>query len=205
MRILLDMDEVLCDFVGGACRAWGLTVEEVRQHWQVGQWDIVQPLNRILGIGTEDFWQRIDQTHNFWLYLEPLPWMGQVLELVRTVTDDWAIVTSPSRNPLCCAGKMQWLQRHLGSTFRRFVFTGHKEYLVGPNTVLVDDREATVRKFIEAGSDGIVFPAHHNSKYRHMGDPITYLKWQLTYLKWQLDTVVIGMKEQADAPTIQER
>ena len=111
MRILLDMDGVLVDFISGACAAWGVSSEDVLRYWQPGEWDIVHPLCLALGfpepISNNQFWARLEGD-SFWLGLEPLPWLDDLLELVKGYTKDWHIVTSPSLCPTSYDGKVKW-------------------------------------------------------------------------------------------------
>lgn len=177
-RIFLDMDEVLVDFVGGACRRWGVTVEAVRSNWPVGEWDIVPPLSKVVNavprgqrpdwsaLTEAEFWRHIhDRGPDFWCNLEPHPWLEDLLTAVRAVTPDWYIVSSPSRCPSSHAGKATWLKRYFGPLFDRFLLTPHKHLLAGPGAVLIDDREETVERFVAHGGRGILFPAYHNSRH----------------------------------------
>lgn len=189
MKIFLDMDEVLADFVGGACRAWGITREVVEQYWPAGAWDIIPPLTVALSkqrcpgtsgfppsMGHDEFWEHINGSEDYWLDLEALPWARVVTNLMYWVTDDWYIVSAPSRCPYSYSGKVKWLQRFFSPAFNRFVLTSHKHLLAGPNTLLIDDRDSNVEEFVAAGGAGIVFPRHHNSQHLFKSDPVKYLK-----------------------------
>ena len=44
MRILLDLDCVLADFVGGVARLWGLTAADLLRHWPAGEYGMNGPL-----------------------------------------------------------------------------------------------------------------------------------------------------------------
>lgn len=182
MKIFLDLDEVLADFVGGACQAWGVSREAVEAEWPAGEWDIVPPLGRVLKAndpttdwGEDMFWRIIsDMGEFFWSKLRPLPWMGEVIDLVRYhAGDDWLIVTSPSHCPTSYAGKARWVDRYLGRDgLRRLVLTTNKPAIGGPGAVLIDDREETVRRFEKVGGRGILFPRLHNSRHNERHDPL---------------------------------
>lgn len=177
MRILLDMDELLSDFVGGACREWGKTAAEVEQHWEPGRWDIVPPLAAALGEPLTDlaFWDRLHNRAEFWAGLDPLPWVDELVDAAARWTDDWWVVTSPSHCPSSYYGKAQWLKRQFGRRFDRFHLTPHKHLFARADTLLIDDRDDNVDRFIAAGGKGLVFPRHHNSQHRHKGDPLKYV------------------------------
>lgn len=170
--ILLDMDEVLADFVGGALRTHGWTRERLEQVWPVGTWSIVEPM----GLTVEEFWQPIDVLGEaFWLGLQPLPWARGLLRMLDAVGSPWWIVSSPSMHPGCYSGKIRWLRRLTGNGFSHLVLTGSKELLARPEHVLMDDREETVQRFVKTGGQGVVFPSRHNCCYGCASDPVVYL------------------------------
>lgn len=186
MRIFLDMDEVLTDFVGGACKAWGAEPAAVLAEWEEGKWDIVPPLSRALGreplLTQDEFWRPINDNVLFWAGLKVLPWAQEVVALVRSLTDDWHVVSSPSYCDTSYMGKVQWLKRFFGPRFNRFCITPHKYCFAQPGTVLIDDRDSNVKSFIRAGGAGIVFPRYHNSCHGLKNDPLAFVSDQLQNL-----------------------
>lgn len=171
--LLLDMDEVLVDFVGGACRVHGTTREEIESFWPEGHWSVVEPIGASKGIVlTEDrFWETIHKAgRDFWINLEPLPWLSELLKLVNGRS--WYIVSAPSRCPSSYDGKVQWLKNYFGARFDRFIISPHKYLLAKPGVMLVDDREKNVDEFIRHGGIGAVFPARSNSRYEWASNPL---------------------------------
>ena len=161
LRILLDMDEVLVDFMGGALRAHGISREEYLQLATPGEWGMVEQL----GMTGNEFWAPIvRQGEEFWVELELHPWAQRLLDLVNELSGDWVIVTSPGSHPASYSGKMRFLYRRLGNWCIEVVMTDHKELLArNRQTILIDDREETVSAFSAAGGTGVLFPAFHNS------------------------------------------
>jgi 5'(3')-deoxyribonucleotidase len=186
VRILLDMDEVLCDFVGGALAAHGWTRERFRREHKAGHWEITAAL----GVTEDVFWATIDaRGEAFWRDLRALPWLGDLVAVAdRFCPDRWHVVTAPSRNPVCAAGKVAWLRTIFNERFDRYVITRHKYLLAGPGVVLVDDREETLEKFKEAGGVGVVFPTLHNSMYRHADRSVEYVRERLEFWSTRLCT-----------------
>lgn len=178
--ILLDMDEVLTDFVGGACRLHGVSREEVDElRAQMGTWYVEPVLTLLLNrrIQAEDFWKPIhEQGEGFWTGLELLPWAHELIEYVKSLQIDWHIVTSPSRCPSSYSGKVKYLKRMFGSHFDRFVISPHKHLLAKPGVVLIDDREENIEKFIKAGGDGLVFPSAGNKFHKLSQDPVAHIR-----------------------------
>jgi len=177
MRILLDMDGVLVDFVGGAAKAHGWTHDQLVQVWPPGQYEIAEPM----GLTLDEFWQPINETgEQFWLQLEPLPWIHDILHLlvtIETVTGvDWYIATTPSHHSSSYSGKVKWLQEFFGQDFDRFILTGHKHLLAGNGqTVLIDDNRSNVDKFVRAGGEALLFPARWNALHQFADDPVPHL------------------------------
>lgn len=187
MRILLDLDEVLCDFVGGVCNYWAITQDALLPHWEPGSWDIVSPLGRTLvnhrrrltPITTQEFWNTLRWNATFWETLKPLPNMEDVLRVARWADPEFVLVTTPSRCSSSYVGKLNWVRRHLGERFNRFVLTGDKSLMAHPDAVLVDDKEENVVRFQEAGGRGILYPRYHNRLYNIRTNPIPHLLNQL--------------------------
>jgi len=179
VRILLDLDEVLCDFVGAACGAWGVRKEEVLRHWEKGVWDLIPPLSRALGrerpLLEAEFWDRINGSEMFWAKLEPTPWARGVLALTQEITEDWHVISAPSSCVSSYCGKVRWLKRFFGIRFDRFAITPHKEIFAGESVILIDDRDTNIERFCAAGGQGIVFPRHHNSEHPYQDNPLARL------------------------------
>ncbi len=172
-RILLDMDGVLTDFVGGALRIHGWTREAFEHVWPLQSYDLAGPM----GLTEEAFWRPISAMNEvFWMGLQPLPWARELMELIRSVTDDWYIVSRPSQDPSCYSGKAFWLKRFFqDQSFDRFVLTPHKHIFVGPNVLLIDDLEENINNFVAVGGDGLVFPSRHNCLHRFANNPMHHV------------------------------
>lgn len=195
LRIYLDLDDVLADFIGGVCRAWHVATPDLLWHWTPGRWGITPPLSDCLAhlgyhpagwqLTEEEFWGRINGREEFWSGLDALPWAGQVVQAVKEVADSWMTVTSvTSKCPSAYSGKVKWLQAYFGKDWAwNLHLTNHKEDLARPGTVLIDDMEETVRKFRAMGGAGIVFPRHHNSLHHYKHDPVSYIRSRLHQLK----------------------
>lgn len=192
MRILLDLDCVLADFVAGAAAAHGLTPSACLAHWPAGEYDMPGAVGRALGCrpgvdwSDAGFWAPLDGSRRFWAELPVLPWADELTDLVLSLTDDWWIVTSPSRCELCVPGKMDWCRRFFGAgaaEFERLIPLRRKDLLAGPTTLLIDDCDANVDAFVKAGGHGLLLPAHHNRYHHWSADPMRRVRPRLRYLK----------------------
>lgn len=179
--LLLDMDDVLADFVGAACAAHGVTTDQALAHWELGRWDVIPPVSRALGLPApmtvEEFWATLDAQAGFWANLKPTPWALELLLWAAEEFDDWFVVTAPSRHRDCIPDKLAWLAARLGVGYTdRVIPTRHKHLLARPGTILVDDRPDTVEAFGRAGGHGVLFPKYHNANHTHREDPVRYVK-----------------------------
>lgn len=172
--ILLDMDEVLVDFVGGALQVHGWTHERLEAVWPMGTWSIVEPM----GLTRKEFWAPIQEAgESFWVDLKPLPWISAVLDWadIQSGFRNWFIVTCPGCDA-AWAGKACWLKNYFGASFDRFVPTLRKDVLAHGGSLLVDDKVSDVVEFARAGGSGIVFPSRRNQLYHLACDPVSYLE-----------------------------
>jgi hypothetical protein len=173
LTILLDMDEVLTDFVGAALREHGWTRHQLEKVWQPGIWSIVEPME----MTQEQFWKPIRAAGiDFWAGMKPTPWAEEMLGLMRKC--DWMIVSSPSKCAAAGTGKIRWIKHHLGEDFEDYSITPCKLRYARPDYVLIDDREETVKAFVKAGGRGIVFPSRHNSLHS-CPNPVQYVRYRL--------------------------
>lgn len=180
LRIFLDLDEVLVDFVGGCCGVFKADLATLERNWPPGLWDVCVPL----GVSEEFFWERLSKEGaRFWIDLRPLPWARELIDLVGSITDDWYIVSAPSRCSTSYDGKVRWIKNFFGPDFTRFVLNPHKEILAKPGTVLIDDRDRNVTEFILEGGSGILWPGHQNSLHEYKRDPLAYVRPKLLALK----------------------
>lgn len=175
MKILLDLDEVSCDFRTPAWELHGYSKKDADLlTLQTGKYKIQE----ILDIEEWKFWETIDNAGvDFWANLEPFEWTENLIDLAADLVGDknWYILTSPSRHPNCVAGKVMWIQKHLGISFNRFIFTGHKYLLSDDESILIDDSERHIKNFNKKGH-GILFPNIGNKLREHRFNPVDYLK-----------------------------
>jgi 5'(3')-deoxyribonucleotidase len=192
-RILLDMDEVLTDFVGAACELWGASYGEVLPHWPPAQWDMVSPVDaaiRSKGIRDpespeltfEEFWKPINENEAFWAGMRKTPWCDAVITLVRMFCDDVHVISAPSLCISSHTGKIKWLRRMFGQDFSNFALTPYKELFVSEGVVLIDDRDLNCERFRKHGGTSIVFPTHHNRMHSFKTDPVQYVESALNQL-----------------------
>lgn len=166
-HILLDMDGVLCDFRKAACKAHQQM--ELYHAWPAGEYD----MEKVLGLTHEQFWKPIDADANFWLNIEPMPWFDDLIKMVNDF-GPYLIVSSPSNRANAAAGKIEWLHKYFGDTFKDY-FLGHHKFLL--NGLLIDDCEMNC----DMASASILFPSVSNRLW-YIPYPLIYIKRQLQCL-----------------------
>lgn len=109
--------------------------------------------------GDSKMWPMIDKKgEKWWEDLEKFPWTDELLDLVKKESDEYSILTSPSRNAQCASGKVNWMQKHWGKEFNSYFIGKHKHLCANPRTLLIDDSEKKVKKFREAGGHAFLWP-----------------------------------------------
>ncbi len=161
MRIFLDLDGVLANFVKGACVLFGLNYEEVMSIWTPGEYD----MTKILNITEEQFFEVIDAGgEKYWRDLPPYPYALDFYHYCKDIAPTY-ILTRPTAHGSSLSGKLQWMHKYFGSGFSNYVMTSKKELCAAPKTILIDDHVVNCTKFIDAGGSAFVWPAHNNFEH----------------------------------------
>lgn len=168
--VYVDMDGVLVDFVGGVGKLYGikdLTLEWSTYEKSLGlspkTWDVA----KILDTSTEELWKKIDSEGSaFWENLHDYSWAFSIYKSIEQILNIKPIIlTSPSISSSCINGKIKWLKKFFGKSFRNYIFcpAEHKHLLANSSTLLIDDSIKNCNKFHEAKGNVIVFPMPWNS------------------------------------------
>lgn len=164
----LDMDGVLCDFDAGFVKiSDGVIPSEYREKF--GR----KAENELFLSHGSAFWSE-------------LPWIEGGPELLRFGLDNFKLVrflTSSgtgkdwTRFKEVAAGKTAWITKHAPSISSKQIivvpFPNLKARHAGPDRILVDDREPTIKLWNEQGGIGIF---HHHSTWK---DTVESLKEQI--------------------------
>lgn len=162
MKILLDMDGVIADFVKAACAAHGRKYDEIYPPGRQSSWEM-EPL---LDLSTRDFWQPL-RGRAFWAELPKMPEADALVYALNAMVgaENIFVCSTPNADPDCVAGKMDWLEQHFPQFRRRFIFTATKELCSHHNNVLIDDRGKNCRSFVQAGGRAFLVPRRWNERY----------------------------------------
>jgi 5'(3')-deoxyribonucleotidase len=166
--IFLDVDGVLADFAGAAARLHGRT-QPLDSWWPRGAYSMAAVLN----ISGDEFWAPINAAgSDFWRDLEVLPHFEAMIAALHPRR--FTLLTSPSREPSCLQGKLEWIHKVFGSKFRDYVITPRKHLLAHPlcGAILIDDLPSNCHDFEMAGGEAILFPTLYNKEHRYWDRPV---------------------------------
>jgi len=119
MVILLDMDGVLCDFVGGVDQLFDFKGAHTPDEYDI--WDAY-------GVNEAKMWERINgEGNSFWKNLERFSWFDYLVDFCNLVSGSQTyLCTVPSIDPLCepasVAGKIEWINKNFDSQYRRYAY-----------------------------------------------------------------------------------
>lgn len=172
--ILLDMDDVVVDLLGGLRKLW--------PDREIGDdgWSVCQTL----GITHAEFWDRIVQTPNFWADLDFTPQGRALISAVNLRPNtEWWFATSPTGCAVAAEGKYRWVEKHLGKdATSKIVLVQDKWLLARQGAVLIDDRDYNVEAFCQKGGIGIHWPRNWNNARFNSHQPLDYVLNRLEYL-----------------------
>lgn len=137
--VLLDVDGVLADYVGGVCYAAWEKANAVANEKDVTEWSIEDSLQ--LNEEQRAIVKRAIRAPGFCACLKPIA--GSRLA-VRTLLDraDVYFVTTPTDSPFWMHERTAWLQDYYGAAFDKIIFT-HEKHLVRGD-VIIDDKLSNV-------------------------------------------------------------
>ncbi len=157
--VFFDLDGVLCDFVRGA-----LAHHSRRDFpYEDVQWGIESQLN----LDPAEFWRLMGR--DFWASLDPYPDGMCLLRSIENFVgaDRVALLTSPCDTEGCVDGKRAWVAEHLPDYRKRLFIGSAKDMFASPSKILVDDHDANLDKFRQAGGKTLAVPRPWNSWKSH--------------------------------------
>lgn len=170
-KVFLDLDDVLNDFTLTALQFVGCPVAARSFAAYDERWgfDIIQAVNALHPTKTwrlKEFWNSIPRS--VWANLPKSEEFDQVLDFAINLVgrSNVCILTSPTLDPSCAAGKVEWIQRNMPADMNRQYFIGpRKWFCAAPESLLIDDCECNTQLFKNHGGQAILFPRPWNSKH----------------------------------------
>jgi hypothetical protein len=168
MRVFVDMDGVVADFVNGVCNFYDKEYPYPCDPPGDPSWDIV----KLLGMRPTEFWQNLGK--HFWSSLSKTPDADLILDMVKrfTAPDEVCFLTSPCQTKGCMEGKVYWAKEHYPDIPILFsVAADHslspKWMCAGPDSVLIDDHSPNIDKWTQHGGAGVLLPRPWNRLHSH--------------------------------------
>lgn len=180
IRLLLDMDGVLADFVGGVCIAHNRP-NPYEDPANFGKFD----MEHLWGITHHEFYEPTNNVE-FWANLRKTPEANALVELAEDLVGEQnvAILTAPSRADQCLIGKRAWIASHYPRYGDRLIFAPmrSKRFLAGPTNILIDDRDRNVDDFIAAGGHAVPVPRSWNRWHADRHRTLDYVTLMTTVM-----------------------
>ena len=120
MQLFLDCDGVLADFVGGATKLLGMHPNEFEDRF-----------------GEAEMWNRIEQKHDFFGTLEPLPDAYELFNAVKHLNP--VILTGRPRGEWAVEQKLKFRDKYFPETEMIVCRSKDKIKYAKPGDVIVDD------------------------------------------------------------------
>ncbi len=182
-KCFLDMDGVISDFVFGFFMAHQCDSVYRGNPKSLGIFDI----EKIMGITLEEFWAPIKRMGpNFWVNLPKTPEADEIVDVVcrEFGPENVCILTNPSQGVGAEDGKREWIKKYYPQFSKRIIFGEAKEFLAGPDKLLIDDRDRNIDDFVRFGGEGILIPRLWNRRYQVSDLVINVLKTGLKGRKY---------------------
>jgi 5'(3')-deoxyribonucleotidase len=171
--INLDMDGTILDFSSGVLSLFGLSpndnlIQKIR-FWDALSKVLTEELKR--EVSNEELWQKIDDAgSDFWANLDWLPWGKELLDICQ-YHGQVVLMSTPSKHPSSAHGKIEWINRHLKEDAKRhYALTPCKHYMAHSKSILIDDSDDNVSKFIKHGGGAYLIPQPWNSNSHKYGE-----------------------------------
>lgn len=159
MKIYLDMDGVLADFVQ---HTTNLKIPNNHQWFEPRETWTKETLEG------EAIKTKAMHSPGFWIGIPPMPGAEKLWHAAHSITPQVYVLTAkpqPDSPKLVDAEKYAWLYKHLDSDFSRNNFIcceRHEKVQYAKGNVLVDDDPRNCKTWEEAGGTSILYGAEYN-------------------------------------------
>jgi 5'(3')-deoxyribonucleotidase len=159
LRVALDMDEVLADWIGEVCRCWNAEYpDEQCTPDAITSWDIAAQL----GKGGKSFISGLMGMIGLYRRLKPVDGAINGVNVLLDAGHEVLIVTAlPPNAPFAPKEKLEWLAEFMPRVSSGNVFFCNRKELIDAD-VLVDDRAETIETWTCTGRPAILFDKPHN-------------------------------------------
>lgn len=176
MKVYLDMDGVLVDYIHPLLTVFNMTKEELLARWRPGVYEV----SKALGMDYDKVWSTVKGLdESFWVNMPEYPWTRELWKKCNGLGET-RILSAPLNCGASASGKIKWLHAFTGDeNFYGYHLTYYKEDCARWNHLLIDDKEENCDKFIAAGGRAILFPAYWNRLHKHWQNPYEHIETQI--------------------------
>lgn len=168
-RILLDLDDVCNRFTMSALWHVGCRVDPMddRTHPGGGNYDVVAIANQLYGyerFTKQKFWDSFPQ--RFWATVPPSAEFPYLIGWCESLVgqENVCLLTSPTIDPDCLAGKLEWIHNFCPKWLhRQFLVGPRKRFCAHSEALLIDDADKNVDEFRDWGGRALLVPRPWNS------------------------------------------
>lgn len=170
-RIFLDLDDVLNEFTMTTLKSLGCCDGLYKPEWG---WDIVKAANAMhphVTFTTQTFWNSINRNH--WATLPKSDICDWLINLCVLLVGhaNVHILTAPTADPDCLAGKLEWIHANLPKWIHsQYIMSSQKHLCASPDALLIDDRDKNVLDFKSAGGQAVLVPRPWNNRAKGVRD-----------------------------------
>jgi hypothetical protein len=151
LRIMIDLDGVMCNWTKAACKACGLDYEELKE-------ELKKEDNVENHISEDEMWKKIDaKGEEYWTELELYPWANKLYKKLQEKSPYVCFLTSPAENEISLSGKAKWVKKHFDNT-TEFLIGKPKWYCANKNTLLIDNSKKNTDKFDDFNGNTFLWP-----------------------------------------------
>ena len=171
MTILLDLDGILVDFIGGVHKRLGLHYNPNYYPYAKGKYQMLEDIAyKSDGEFTKSDIYKACDCSCFWENLDWDPNGQRILTAALKTGAKIYICTAPMLRPDAWSGKAKWVQKNLGSKVQGLIVTSApKSLLARTNHLLIDDKDTNVSEFIQEGGAAYLVPQYWNSRHKEVG------------------------------------
>lgn len=175
MKILIDLDGVVADFVGGVCKKFNRGNPYTGPMQNPPRGEEAWGIEALLGIEKNVFWHACD--YMFWANLKKTPEADWIIETCESLSDDLCFLSSPCYTEGCLEGKRDWVNEHYphiplllacSAERRGEKQLAPKQFCAGSDSILIDDHGPNVDSFVASGGRAFLFPRpwnRHHDRY----------------------------------------
>src|SRR3990167_4217964 len=138
LKILIDVDGVVADFVGRLLAKLKQKHEIFVNRWHITHWDFFSKPNETFDTKTLTIIWKMFNSSGFVKYLQPIYYSKQKIQELHNQGHSIIWVTAQHKtSKTWCFDRFYWIEKYFGHISNRIIFTWEKELIGGD--IFIDD------------------------------------------------------------------